>query len=187
MKRQAKNSELEADKRAIYFQTNVKPHKSRYQEFHAPSVEVLYHLFYTYDVFAAHLARQLGQHNLSLSAFNVLLILGRSETQSCALSELSELLVVSRANITGLVDSLEKRGLVKRTTPKEDRRVKEARITPAGQELLKRLLPDHYLELRSICAGLTQPEKTQFVALLTKLRRGLQVATSVKAATAQEK
>ena len=133
------------------------------------------------DVVTAHLAHKLRQPNLSLSAFTVLLILSRSEGQGCPLFELSELLIVSRANVTGLVDCLEQRGLLARVVTEGDRRVKRATITAAGEDLLRQLLPDHYTELRAACPGRESREKTLLVELLTNLRRGVQAATVAKA------
>src|SRR5262249_51771822 len=91
----------------------------------------------------------------------------------CPLHELSELLLVSRANITGLVDSLEQRGLVSRIPDENDRRVRLASITPAGKQLLEEYLPDHYKMIRRLCSGLSDEEKAALSDLLTKLRRNV--------------
>jgi MarR family 2-MHQ and catechol resistance regulon transcriptional repressor len=55
-----------------------------------------------------------------------------------------------------------------------DRRVCIARITQEGEALMESLLPDHYSELRMICSGLNNTEKTQLHTLLAKLRHSLQ-------------
>jgi MarR family 2-MHQ and catechol resistance regulon transcriptional repressor len=135
---------------------------------------VLLNLVYTYDVTANHLARRLAEHGLSLSAFNLLMILNRSGNHGCPLYEIGELLLVSRANITGLMDCLERKGLVERVSDKRDRRVRVATITQKGGALLESLLPSHYSEVRLICSRLSSAEKSQLRALLTKLRRSVQ-------------
>ncbi len=169
-----KVKQLETDKREHYYRGRVREHGQRYVQFHLPSVQVLLDLIYTYDVTASHLARRLAGHGLSLSSFNLLMILSRSGNEGCPLHEIGDLLLVSRANITGLIDCLERKGLVQRASDPHDRRVCIARITPRGEALLESLLPDHYSELRMICAGLNNTEKTQLHTLLKKLRHSLQ-------------
>ena len=53
---------------------------------------------------------------------------------------LAETLSCDASNVTGLVDRLEERGLVARRPSPEDRRVKELRLTPAGERLRAGLL-----------------------------------------------
>ena len=123
--------ESKADKREHYYLDRMRHHSRRYREFHWPSVELVVNLFYTYDVLYMRLAREAEREGLSTAAFNVLMILSRRGEEGCPMSELGELLLVSRANVTGLVDCLERRGLVERVASAEDRRVKLARICPA--------------------------------------------------------
>jgi len=170
----SKVKQLQADKRDHYYQDRVREHGRRYAEFHLPSVQVLLNLIYTYDVTASHLARRLAEHGLSLSAFNLLMIVSRSGSEGCPLYEIGELLLVSRANITGLMDCLERKALVERVSDERDRRVRVARLTQKGGALLQSLLPDHYSEVKMICSGLSNTEKSQLHVLLTKLRQSLQ-------------
>jgi MarR family 2-MHQ and catechol resistance regulon transcriptional repressor len=162
------------DRRESYYQERIRPHGTRYAEFHAPSVHALLDLIYTHDVASSYLARRLGKYRLSLSAFNVLMILSRGNEKGCPLHEIGDLLLVSRANVTGLVDGLERRGLVGRSIDSQDRRIRIARITPKGKSLLEVLLPGHYTELQRICSGLNTREKSALRQLLNKLRRSIQ-------------
>jgi MarR family transcriptional regulator, 2-MHQ and catechol-resistance regulon repressor len=170
----------EGDKREEYYRDRVRQHGQRYQQFHLPSVQVVLDLAYTYDVAATHLARTVSGHELSLSAFNVLMILSRSVSKQCPLHEIGELLLVSRANVTGLVDCLERKGLVERLVDEHDRRVRMARITRAGEALLRSLLPRHYSELKRICSRLSNTEKSTLSDLLTKLRHSVQCSLEGK-------
>jgi DNA-binding MarR family transcriptional regulator len=165
----------EIDKREHYYRDRVRQHGQRYHQFHLPSVQVLLNLVYTYDVTATHLSRRIGEYGLSLSAFNLLMILSRGGNEGCALHEIGDLLLVSRANITGLMDCLERRALVVRVSDKRDRRVRVARITEKGMALLESLLPAHYSEVRTMCSGLSDKEKKQLHNLLSKLRQSIQL------------
>src|SRR5579862_6459731 len=120
---------VEEDKRAIYYKQRIQSQAAAYPAFHAPSIRALLNLAYTYDVVMTRLNRRLQPYGLSISAFNVLTILSQMEQQKgCALHELSELLLVSRSNVTGLVDCLELRELAQRIGSEKDRRIKVARI-----------------------------------------------------------
>jgi len=168
------NGENVIDKRAEYYRKRLKQHAEQYGESHRQSLEVVLNLLYTGDVAQTRLARELANHGVSPSGFNILSILKNSEPGGLALHELGELLVVSRANITGVVDSLEQRRLVERVAGKEDRRVRIARITEAGMVLVESILPSHYAEIRDMCRVLSDSEKALITDLLTKLRQGIQ-------------
>jgi DNA-binding MarR family transcriptional regulator len=81
--------------------------------------------------------------NLSPSQFNVLNLLftaaeGRSQI------ELGRLLLMHRSNVTGLVDRLEKRGLVERLDVAGDRRVFRVVLTVKGRRLLEEVYPHYF-------------------------------------------
>ncbi|MBI4455847.1 MAG: MarR family transcriptional regulator [Acidobacteria bacterium] len=165
----------ETDKRASFYSLDRwLRHARRYRGFHEPSVELHLNLIYTYGVVASHFARRLSAKRLSLSAGNVLMILRESENKGRPLHEIGELLLVSRANITALVDSLERRGLLERVGQEGDRRVRIARITKAGEALLESILPGHYAEIRRIYTVMSSKEKILLSRLLTKLRNNVQ-------------
>jgi MarR family 2-MHQ and catechol resistance regulon transcriptional repressor len=173
-----KIKDKEPDDRGHYYRHRMRKHGQRYREFHWPSSMLLFDLAYTYDITAARMSRELGSVGLSLSAFNMLMILHRSEGRGCPLHELSELMIVSRANITGLVDCLEQKGLVERVMDENDRRVRVARITKAGEKLLESFLPSHFTSVRDMCSGLTNLEKSTLSRLLAKFRRSVMASTA---------
>ncbi len=158
------------DHRAEYYTNRVKEHGRRYSEFHWPSVEMLLNLVHTYDVLAAYLTRKTSSYGITRSGFNVLMILSRSQSRACKQNEISQLMLVSRANITGLVDSLARLGLVERTSDPHDRRVNMVKILPKGEKLLEHLLPGYYKYIHDICSVATSREKSIFNDLLIRLR-----------------
>lgn len=174
MRSEGASPESAPDKREHHYLDRMRHHGRSYREFHRPSVELLVNLFYTYDVVYTRLARELEREGLSTAAFNVMMILSRCGEGGCQMSELGELLLVSRANVTGLVDCLERRGLVGRSPSPEDRRVRLVRLTGAGEGLLEGILPRHYGEVRAALRGLSDRDKADLSRLLTKLRRGVQ-------------
>ncbi|MEW5784506.1 MAG: MarR family transcriptional regulator [Bacillota bacterium] len=89
------------------------------------------------------------------------------------LCQLGEKLLVTRANITGLIDRLEKDGLVIREADVSDRRVIRARLTRQAQNKLDAVLPLHGAFTGMALESLDLPEKEQLLALLQKLQAGL--------------
>jgi MarR family 2-MHQ and catechol resistance regulon transcriptional repressor len=158
------------DNRGEYYWGQVKKHGRKYPEFNWPSVETLLNLIYTYDVVIAHTARKINAHGITRAGFSVLMILSRSQFKACKQNEISQLMLVSRANITGLVDSLAHQGLVERTSDPHDRRVNMIKILPKGEKLLEGLLPGYYKYIQEIYSVFNLKEKKDFNDLLTRLR-----------------
>lgn len=150
-------------------------------DFHLPSLEVFLNIIYTFGAIQEPLARRFAKYGISLSAWEVLMLLNRCEGKRCAQHRLGSLLMVSRANVTGLVDRLEKRGLVRRETGSTDRRLRWACLTPEGESLIHQLLPGHHRALRRLMAGLEDSEKAELVRLLGRLRQAALQAGSEEA------
>lgn len=161
---------IKADRRAEYYWSQVKKHGAKYPEFNWPSVETLLNLIYTYDIVSAHLAQKTSPYGITKAGFSVLMILSRNQSKACKQNEISQLMLVSRANITGLVDSLVRQGLVERASDPHDRRVNMVRILTKGEKRLKDLLPEYYKNINEICSVFTAKEKKTINDLLTLLR-----------------
>jgi DNA-binding MarR family transcriptional regulator len=113
------------------------------------------------------------QADLSPGRLNVLMALNASPDKAMALSEIGEYLVVTRPNITGLIDGLVDDGLVKRVDHPDDRRMVLAQLTPAGREFMRTFVPFHHRALNAIMSVMTKQDKRQLVLLLDKLRAHL--------------
>ena len=104
----------------------------------------------------------------SPAAFNVMTILD-GEGSPLAPSVIAERMIVSRPTITGVVDSLARRGLVCVLPHPSDRRMSLVELTPAGQNLVRRMQTElHDLEARWL-SGLTGTEKRLLKALAQRL------------------
>jgi MarR family 2-MHQ and catechol resistance regulon transcriptional repressor len=120
--------------------------------------------------FAAGYCKQV---DLSPGRLNVLMALNAQPEKSMALSDIGEYLVITRPNVTGLIDGLVADGLVKRIDHPEDRRMVLAQLTTQGREFMRKFVPYHHRALSAVMAGMTKQEKRQLVALLDKLRTRL--------------
>lgn len=127
----------------------------------------------TYDLLDDVFNRHFTRFGLSPVKFNALMQLLHAGDEGLALSELSEKMLVSRANITGLVDRLEKDGLVYREADRRDRRIWRAKVTARAKELLSALVPIHGDFTGTVLSALHPDEKELLIKLLEKLQSGL--------------
>ncbi len=140
------------------------------------SCDLFLNLLRTGDAVAEIEERYLGRHNITPGRFAVMLLLGTKDASAMKPSELAELTDVTRATMTGLVDTLERDGMVRRTVVPHDRRVISVEATPACRALLKKLLPGYLRLVAAISATLTDAERGQYTALSRKIREGLALA-----------
>lgn len=140
-----------------------------------------YNVLRTATALTPHIDRGLRDLNLTGSQLNALMVLKDAGPDGISLSEIGRSLVVTKANVTGLIDRLERDGLVERRTH-ADRRVTLAALTPKGADLLAEALPRHGDSLSDLLSFLLDGEKSQLIELLTKLRRGLRESNKEAAA-----
>jgi DNA-binding MarR family transcriptional regulator len=113
------------------------------------------------------------QWDLSPSQFNVLNLL-RLNPDGLSQTDLSRQLIMHRSNLTGLVDRLEKRGLVARREVAADRRAYSVVLTAAGTRLLREILPRYYEEAMRAWGGLPARRATELIADLQQVTRNVQ-------------
>lgn len=73
------------------------------------------------------------------------------------------------STIAGVIDRLERRGLMLRNAAPQDRRVRRLTVTAAGAALLEAVLPAMQRAQQRILAPLSAPERTLFMGLLGRL------------------
>ncbi len=119
----------------------------------------------------------LWRHGLLEGRFLILSLLLESNPEPLSHSQLAELSGVTKGNITGLVDALERDGHVKREESGEDRRVTPIALTPAGRRLIEKVLPDHLARIAGLMGELTPSERKSFVSLLSKVQAAIPILT----------
>ncbi|HWH46881.1 MAG TPA: MarR family transcriptional regulator [Burkholderiales bacterium] len=85
-----------------------------------------------------------------LSWYDVLWALERAEDRRLRMSELAEMTVLSRSNLTRLVDRLDSAGLVGRERAEEDRRGAFAVITAEGRAMRKKMWPVYSAAIKAL-------------------------------------
>ncbi|HVL89290.1 MAG TPA: MarR family transcriptional regulator [Actinomycetota bacterium] len=141
--------------------------EQRYPTADKAATEVAINLLRADSLLAGALNRRFRAYGLSIATFNVLMILEGASDALCP-AEIGKRLLVTRGTVTGLLDSLEKQGLISRTPDKQDRRMLRIQITPKALDLLDRLLPEHFKGEAELLAGLTPREKETLIKLLGK-------------------
>lgn len=120
-----------------------------------------------YDKVRKDQMKQMSQEKLTAPQFNVLEVLARRGP--IPLKRISEELMVTGANITCVVDNLEKEDLVLRVHSKEDRRVINAELTEKGREKINGILPAYAAQMAELTSVLNESEQRQLSSLLEKL------------------
>ena len=105
----------------------------------------------------------------TLPRFDLMAQLERAP-EGLKMSELSQRMMVTGGNVTGITDGLEKEGLVVREVDAADRRVFRVRLTQEGQRQFQRMAAEHEQWVVDLFGGLTQKEKKQLFDLLGELK-----------------
>lgn len=96
-----------------------------------------------------------------LAWYDVLWALERAEGGRVRLSELAERIVLSRSNMTRLIDRLEQAGLVGRAPSEEDGRGSYAVLTPAGKSQRARMWPVYKAAISTLFETHLQPAEAR--------------------------
>jgi len=98
------------------------------------------------------------------------LLLGLTlKNEPAGMSELGESLGMSPRNMTVLVDGLEKEGLVRRVSHKQDRRIKLVELTQAGRQVAEQEIGPSQLAAAALFDDLAPQERDQLLYLLEKV------------------
>jgi len=156
-----------------------------FPELDPSAMEAFLHLLLTGDDVFAVSERNLSEHGISHGRFGVLMLLWRggqprapkaTAAEDCAggprtPAELAEAAGVTRATMTGLVDTLERDGFVKREPDPNDRRMMSVVLTAKAEKFLNKFLPGHFKVISHLMAPLSEAERKSLVRLLVKLQQ----------------
>jgi DNA-binding MarR family transcriptional regulator len=140
-----------------------------------PSHEALLNVYYAASQARKRSAEFFHSYGVTDVQFNLMMLLRHQCDADGGLSqvELSRMMLVNRANVTAIIDRMEKAGLVTRSAVPGDRRSKSVRLTGRGGKLLHDIEGDYQEEIRSIMDVLAADEIEQLVGMLEKVRANL--------------
>jgi len=115
------------------------------------------------------------EYGLNPAKFNLLMVIKHvGKDKGLSQRELGNNLYVTAANITKLIDALEKEGLVLRMALPDDRRVNLVKITEKGSKLLDEIWPKHVTSINKIFDSFSAPDKDRLNQLLQAFRKDME-------------
>ena len=105
----------------------------------------------------------------SLPRFDYLAQLARA-SEGLRMREISERLMVTGGNVTGLTDSLEREGLVKREPDPHDRRASRVRLTAQGRREFAAMARQHEKWIVEVLDGLDRQDVERLKDLLGRVK-----------------
>jgi DNA-binding MarR family transcriptional regulator len=88
-----------------------------------------------------------------------------------SLSELSDRIRAQNSTVTGIIDRMEREGLVVRERSTEDRRVVHIRLTPKGESIAREIPVEPMVIFREALSSLNRDEMRDLLRILTKLAK----------------
>jgi DNA-binding MarR family transcriptional regulator len=149
----------------------------RYPQADISAISAFLHLLRIATDLSIALDECLSRHGLLQGRWWVLILLMREETLTSTPSSLAEKAGVTRATMTGLIDGLERDGLVERLLDSQDRRSITIKLTAAGQIKLDNVMPDYYSRLRNCMNGLDEKGREQLHEILNLIGNGIEAFT----------
>lgn len=132
-------------------------------------LKILRLLVEAYLAFWREDSRHIKSLHLTPSQFDVIATLGDTDGMTCA--ELSEATLVTKGTLTGVLDRLVKKGLIKRETVSSDRRCTRIKLTDKGNTLFRKVFAAHIAHLKPFFErALSERDIEQMRPLLLRIR-----------------
>ncbi|MEZ4270705.1 MAG: MarR family transcriptional regulator [Myxococcota bacterium] len=135
-------------------------------------VPVIRDLVRTYQTFVDIDAKHLRQLGFTTAQFDVIATLGN--THGMGMRELSTKTLITKGTLTGVVDRLERDGLVERGEVQEDRRCYRVKLTAKGDAIFQDVFPKHVNYIATRLGELNAKERTTIRTALQRLRTALE-------------
>jgi MarR family transcriptional regulator, 2-MHQ and catechol-resistance regulon repressor len=132
-------------------------------------VPTMRELVRAYQAFDSYTERHIRQLGLTPPQFDVIATLGN--TPGLSMGELAEKTLVTKGTLTGIIDRLEAKHLVRREVPEGNRRSFTVLLTPEGEAVFREVFPIHIAHLKKRFEQLQPDELESLRELLQKLRK----------------
>ncbi|MET0516491.1 MAG: MarR family transcriptional regulator [Nitrospiraceae bacterium] len=138
-----------------------------------PILKVLRPLVEAYLAFWRTDSRHVRSLKLTPSQFDVIATLGDTDGMTC--TELSAATLVTKGTLTGVLDRLEAKGLIRRESVVDDRRSIRINLTDKGDQLYRKTFAAHVAFIRPFFEqALTRKDAEQLRILLLRIRRSFE-------------
>lgn len=143
--------------------------EDRYPGADHKATEAAMNLVRTADLLVKRVADLLQPFDLSPSSGLVLSILADSEAPLSP-NQIAERLIISRASVTSLLDSLERRGYIQRTPHSSDRRMLLIELTGSGRRIADEFRPIVHRQQTEWLSTIGEDDKDQLIHVLHRLQ-----------------
>ncbi len=145
--------------------------KSSYQSDLSGDEKVLMAIVRAAERFKRALSALFRSYQLSFPQYNILRVLDASTDGRSRITEVSRIMLVPGANITGLAKRLEKSGFIQRKSDPKDERVTLLEITPQGKKSLAEIEMKRDQLLEKMLKGFLAKEKKELLDMVRRLLR----------------
>ena len=137
--------------------------------------EAILNIYYTASMMKKRADDFFNQFGLTDVQFNLMELLHYQSGKVGGLSQaqLSDMMLVNRANITSLIDRMEKAGLVARTAHSNDRRFNIIKPSAKGEKLFTKVESSYIEQVHKSMSSLNESELKKLMTMLEKVRETL--------------
>jgi DNA-binding MarR family transcriptional regulator len=144
---------------------------TKYQSDLSIDEKVLMGVIRTAESFKRVFSAIFKKYDLSFPQYNILRVLDASTNGQSRITEVSRIMLVPGANMTGLAKRLERSGFILRKSDAKDERVTLLEITSTGKETLKKIEKERDQGLKNMLKGFSKEEKLALVDQVKRLIR----------------
>jgi MarR family transcriptional regulator, 2-MHQ and catechol-resistance regulon repressor len=148
------------------------PQKSTIQAAKASFLPAMRELVRSYQAFSAYSETHVRQFDLTPAQFDVIATLGN--TNGLSMGEIGEKTLITKGTLTGVIDRLIQKQLVRREVPEDNRRNVIVQLTPQGQQIFEQSFPSHIAHLKERFDRLQPTELEALTDLLVQLKQAFQ-------------
>lgn len=137
----------------------------------APFRPMLRELARCYQAFECYATAHIRRLGLTLPQFDILVTLGNAGGLTPKI--LGERTLITKGTLTGIIDRLEKKKLIKRSPSVADRRSQVVMLTRQGENVFQKIFPEHLQYIQRAFAGFEDTDYRRIETALRDLRCAL--------------
>jgi DNA-binding MarR family transcriptional regulator len=144
--------------------------------------ETILNIYYTAARVKKRATEFFQHYSLTDVQFNVMMLLVYQADSRGGLTQarLGSMMLVNGANITSLIDRMERDGLVVRTATAGDRRSNSVKMTSKGKKLFKTVEPFYAQQVKQVMSVVGAVEQKRLIKNLEMVRAGLSAASKIR-------
>jgi len=147
-----------------------------------PVLRELARAYQAFEIYSAVHIRTLG---LTAPQFDIVVTLGNTDGMN--FKQLGEKTLITKGTLTGVIDRLQAKGLVRRVASVSDGRSQNIKLTNAGELLFSKVFPAHMTHIGEAFSTYSQAELDRTEAVLHRLSTALAPVAPYKFTHLQQK